>query len=72
MDGRSVLHDKNIDAIFDTGILSIVGDSRRIKQFYAALEPFGAKSAPEIGDGVYTGTWFYWFCRKTSQLLYKI
>lgn len=54
VDGRSVLEDKNIDAIFDTGITWIVGDSERIKQFYAALEPFGAKHAPEYGNGIYT------------------
>jgi hypothetical protein len=52
-----VLEDKNIEAIFDTGIAWIVGDSNRIKQFYAALEPFGAKHAPEYGPGIYTSTW---------------
>jgi len=67
VDGRSVLEDKNIDAIFDTGVLSIIGDSRRVKQFYAALEPFGAKSAFELGDGIYTGTWSsWWFCRPAA------
>jgi len=54
VDGRSVLEDKNIDAIFDTGITWIVGDSDRIAQFYAALEPSGARHAPEYGDGIYT------------------
>jgi hypothetical protein len=57
VDGRSVLEDKNIDAIFDTGITWIVGDSDRIEQFYAALEPYGAQHAPEYGDGIYTSTW---------------
>jgi len=39
------------------GILSIVGDSRHIEQFCAALGPSGAKGAPELDDGVYTSSW---------------
>lgn len=69
MGGRSVLEDKNIDAIFDTGITWIVGDSGRIEQFYAALEPYGAKHAPEYGDGIYTSTWSSGFA---DQLLYNV
>ena len=64
-----MLEDKNIDAIFDTGVLSIVCDSRRVEQFYAALEPFGAKRAFEPGDGIYTGTWSS--C-SADQLLYDV
>lgn len=54
MDGRPVLEDERIDAIFDTGITWIVGDSNRIGQFYAALEPFGAQQGP---SGLYTSTY---------------
>lgn len=54
MDGRSVLDGESIDAIFDTGITWIVGDSDRIGQLYAALEPFGAQQGP---SGLYTSTW---------------
>ncbi len=54
VEGRSVLEDENIDAIFDTGITQIIGDPGRIKQFYVVLEPSGAKVAPEYGDVNYT------------------
>lgn len=64
-----MLEDKNIDAIFDTGISWIVGDSDRIAQFYAALEPYGAKHAPEYGDGIYSSMWSS--C-SADQLLYNV
>lgn len=51
-----MLEDKNVDAIFDSGITWIVGDPDRIQQFYVALEPSGARHAPEVGDGIYTST----------------
>ncbi len=51
-----MLEDKHIDAIFDTGALPIIGDPDRIEQFYAALEPSGAKPAPG-GIGIYTSAW---------------
>ncbi|KAF8501658.1 aspartic peptidase domain-containing protein [Russula emetica] len=53
VDECSVLEDKIIDAVFDTSITQIIGDPD-IEQFYAALEPSGAKPAPEYGDGIYT------------------
>jgi hypothetical protein len=54
VDGRPVVEGKHIDAIFDTGSTCIIGDSDRVKKLYAALEPYGALSAPEWGEGAYT------------------
>jgi len=45
------------EAIFDTGTTLIIGDPDGISVFYAALLPFGALPAPELGDGIYTSTW---------------
>jgi len=41
-------------AIFDTGSAYIIGDPDGIKSFYKRLELFGAKLAPELGDGMYS------------------
>jgi len=42
-------------AIYDTGTTQIVGDPAGIKKFYEPLELlYGAKYAPELGDGIYT------------------
>ena len=45
------------ETIFDTGTAQIVGDPDGIKKFYAQLGRYGARLAPEIGNGVYTSTW---------------
>jgi hypothetical protein len=46
----------NTQTIFDTGTTQIVGDPKGIEQFYNLLKPYGAKSAPQYGDGIYTST----------------
>ena len=44
-------------AIYDTGTTQIVGDPDSIEKFYEPLVLFyGAKSAPQYGDGIYTST----------------
>jgi cathepsin D len=43
--------------IFDTGTTQIIGDPKGIKQFYALLRFYGAKPAPQYGEGIYTSTW---------------
>jgi hypothetical protein len=42
----------NKAAIFDTGTEQILGDSASIAALFGAIN--GARSAPEIGKGVYT------------------
>ena len=44
------------DAIYDTGTTQIVGDPIGIQQFYALLFAFGARPAPQYGEGIYTST----------------
>lgn len=44
------------EAIFDTGTTQILGDPDGIERFYAPLKRFGAKPAPQYGDGIYTST----------------
>ena len=44
-------------AIYDTGTTQIVGDPASIESFYEPLILFyGAESAPQYGDGIYTST----------------
>ena len=45
------------EVIFDTGTSIIIGDPIGIERFYRPLYFYGARSAPEYGDGTYTGTW---------------
>ena len=46
----------NTKAIFDTGTTMIVGDPDGIKRLYDPLQFFGARYAPEYGDGLFTST----------------
>ncbi|KAH9984829.1 aspartic peptidase domain-containing protein [Russula vinacea] len=42
------------NAVFDTGTTMILGDPAGIKRLYDPLLLFGARSAPEYGDGFFT------------------
>lgn len=44
------------NAVFDTGTTMILGDPAGIKRLYDPLLLFGARSAPEYGDGFFTST----------------
>ena len=44
-------------AIFDTGTTLIIGDPSNVALLYEALAEFGAESAPDLGDGMYSSTW---------------
>ena len=35
----------------------IIGDPTGIAALYEALADFGAQSAPDLGDGIYSSTW---------------
>jgi cathepsin D len=56
VEGRPVEAVGLTETIFDTGTSLIVGDPEGIERFYAPLHVYGARSAPEYGDGTYTST----------------
>ena len=45
------------EVIFDTGTSLIIGDPIGIERLYDPLHFYGARSAPEYGDGTYISTW---------------